>query len=359
MAEPAEDDPAGRSLNERLWDLLVFVPAGVAVSAAEELPRLAAKGREHLGVRVNSARAVGQFAVRAGRKELHRRSGGLIASDGPTPAPRRPPAGARFRRRLPRSAPGRPPKPRPPATASERNGHVPPVSTLAIPGFDTLSASQVVQRLDGLEPGRVGVGPDLRGVHPRPADHPQPGRPTARRAVLSPAARAGRHRRRGADGGCSSGDRPGCQPPPGAGRRACWPRSPASGAGRCCSTPIPGPRTGPGWPTASLDGVEDDRRGWCWWEPSTTWSSGSPAATWPTAADRRAAGGVLDACYVEPEARGVGMGRLLMEAAVAWLEEPGCAGVDGTALPGDRQAKNFFESAGFKARMLTMHRALG
>ena len=27
--------------------------------------------------------------------------------------------------------------------------------------------------------------------------------------------------------------------------------------------------------------------------------------------------------------------------------------------PGDREAKNFFESAGFKARMLTMHRELG
>ena len=30
------------------------------------------------------------------------------------------------------------------------NGHIPEVSTLSIPGFDSLSASQVVQRLDGL-----------------------------------------------------------------------------------------------------------------------------------------------------------------------------------------------------------------
>jgi hypothetical protein len=30
------------------------------------------------------------------------------------------------------------------------NNHVPPVSALSSPGFDTLSASQVVQRLDGL-----------------------------------------------------------------------------------------------------------------------------------------------------------------------------------------------------------------
>jgi GNAT superfamily N-acetyltransferase len=69
--------------------------------------------------------------------------------------------------------------------------------------------------------------------------------------------------------------------------------------------------------------------------------------------------GVLDACYVEPEARGVGLGRLLLDASMAWLEESGCHGVDGTALPGDREAKNFFESAGFKARLLTMHREIG
>lgn len=66
--------------------------------------------------------------------------------------------------------------------------------------------------------------------------------------------------------------------------------------------------------------------------------------------------GVLDACYVEPAARGVGLGRLLLEAALDWFEARGVDGIDGTALPGDRQAKNFFESAGFKARMLTMHR---
>jgi GNAT superfamily N-acetyltransferase len=69
--------------------------------------------------------------------------------------------------------------------------------------------------------------------------------------------------------------------------------------------------------------------------------------------------GSLDACYVEPDARGVGLGRLLIDASVAWLEEQGCGGVDGVALPGDRTAKNFYESAGFKARMLTMHRELG
>ncbi len=66
--------------------------------------------------------------------------------------------------------------------------------------------------------------------------------------------------------------------------------------------------------------------------------------------------GRLGACYVEPDARGVGVGRLLLEATVSWLEDQGCRQVDGLALPGDREAKNFYESAGFKARLLTMHR---
>jgi GNAT superfamily N-acetyltransferase len=70
----------------------------------------------------------------------------------------------------------------------------------------------------------------------------------------------------------------------------------------------------------------------------------------------RARRGVLDACYVEPAARGMGLGQLLLEAALAWFEDQGVEGIDGTALPGDRQAKNFFEAAGFKARMLTMYR---
>ncbi len=68
--------------------------------------------------------------------------------------------------------------------------------------------------------------------------------------------------------------------------------------------------------------------------------------------------GVLDACYVEPAARGVGLGRLLLDSSVSWLESHGCRGVDGVALPGDRGAKSFYESAGFKARMLTMHREI-
>jgi GNAT superfamily N-acetyltransferase len=65
--------------------------------------------------------------------------------------------------------------------------------------------------------------------------------------------------------------------------------------------------------------------------------------------------GFLDACYVKPDARGVGLGRLLLDGIVGWLSDRNCVGVDGMALPGDREAKNFFEASGFKARLLTMH----
>lgn len=69
--------------------------------------------------------------------------------------------------------------------------------------------------------------------------------------------------------------------------------------------------------------------------------------------------GVVDGCYVEPEARGVGVGRALLDDLVAWFTAAGCRGVDVTALPGDRETKNFLEGSGFKARLLTMHRGLG
>ena len=74
--------------------------------------------------------------------------------------------------------------------------------------------------------------------------------------------------------------------------------------------------------------------------------------------DSPAARGVLDLCFVEPGARQVGLGQMLLERSLRWFRECGCTGVDGTALPGDREAKQFFESSGFKARLLVMHRPL-
>jgi GNAT superfamily N-acetyltransferase len=68
--------------------------------------------------------------------------------------------------------------------------------------------------------------------------------------------------------------------------------------------------------------------------------------------------GIVDDLFVEAGARAVGVGELLMDAALAWCRAQGCAGVDATALPGNRETKNFFEESGFTARLLIMHRRL-
>jgi hypothetical protein len=163
---PISDDEEREdvALNERLMDLFVFVPAGIALSVVEDFPKLAARGREKLGTRVTSARAIGEFAVKAGADEFRRRSEGLLhrsatAPQGSTPAP----ATTAPTDPAPTEEPSEAPvtasssvsvavssadstAPAPPAPSA----HIPAVGTLSIPGFDTLSASQVVQRLDGL-----------------------------------------------------------------------------------------------------------------------------------------------------------------------------------------------------------------
>ena len=59
--------------------------------------------------------------------------------------------------------------------------------------------------------------------------------------------------------------------------------------------------------------------------------------------------------HVEPEAREVGLGEELLDAVIAWSRARGCSTLDAVALPGDRHTKNFFETFGMKARLLTVH----
>ncbi len=72
-------------------------------------------------------------------------------------------------------------------------------------------------------------------------------------------------------------------------------------------------------------------------------------------------GGVLAVVpdlYVDPEARGIGVGEAMMNLLVAHAGDQGAVGIDSVALPGDRQTKNFFETFGLKARALVVHRSL-
>ena len=173
-------------LSERVLDLFVYLPTGLVVTVADELPRLTERGRARLGIQVGSARAVGQFVVQAGGDELKRRAGSLRTRPEPAtaPSPATAPAGdatsapAPALRTIPGArladrptaaapsngtaglggataatppAPATPPASSPPSAARSAAAHIPDVASLAIPGFDTLSASQVVQRLDGLD----------------------------------------------------------------------------------------------------------------------------------------------------------------------------------------------------------------
>lgn len=65
--------------------------------------------------------------------------------------------------------------------------------------------------------------------------------------------------------------------------------------------------------------------------------------------------GRIEQLYVDPDARMVSVGEAMMEMIVAWCASHACIGIDAYALPGERLTKNFFESNGFVARLLTMH----
>jgi len=57
-------------------------------------------------------------------------------------------------------------------------------------------------------------------------------------------------------------------------------------------------------------------------------------------------------------ARRVGVGTAMLETLTAFMTGANCRGIDVAALPGDRDTKNFYEAAGFKARLLTLHHPL-
>lgn len=123
-----------RPLVEELLDLALYAPLGAALVAREELPRLVARGRRELEGRVVTARVVGKLAYGVARRQVEealrsptRRAGG---PDETTPV--------------------REPDVAPPSAEA-----VPEVDALAIPGYDSLAASQVVARLAGLNPAEL------------------------------------------------------------------------------------------------------------------------------------------------------------------------------------------------------------
>lgn len=163
-----------KTATDWLLDLFVFVPAGLALTVADELPRLADKGRHRVQGQVHTARLVGQFAVQMGRAELGKRlplrppvrrpSDGATVSSPAAPTPwagRATTSHTAPATDAPLNGAERHPAPRTGRGAPASNGRQGPAAggdvagDLAIPGYDTLSASQVVQRLAGLAHGEL------------------------------------------------------------------------------------------------------------------------------------------------------------------------------------------------------------
>lgn len=185
--------PDERPIPDRILEVAVFVPVGIALSIVEDLPGLAEKGRRRVTKEVDVARMIGKLAVK--QAERFAAKVGVTAPGRPS-APPPPPTGASRHRVAPDGAPTvagsgegehehrrghaaepapvRRPSPKAPAAsrprqpaargsrdaegAAESPGgaeSAPDVATLPIPGYDTLAASQVVQRLSSLRPDEL------------------------------------------------------------------------------------------------------------------------------------------------------------------------------------------------------------
>jgi GNAT superfamily N-acetyltransferase len=67
----------------------------------------------------------------------------------------------------------------------------------------------------------------------------------------------------------------------------------------------------------------------------------------------------LEFLWVDTSFRELGVGASLAELISCWARDGGAHDLDAYALPGNREAKNLLESAGFSARLIVMTRRLG
>lgn len=139
-------DPA-----EQLLDILVYAPLGLLMEARDLVPKLAEKGRQRMGGQVTVARMIGEMAVRQGQRRAEKVLQRLREQQAGPGAGERPGGGDRPANGH-RPAPAASAASTPTSTASPMSSDA---GSLAIPGYDTLSASQVLPRLEGLSPAEL------------------------------------------------------------------------------------------------------------------------------------------------------------------------------------------------------------
>ena len=167
-ATSSEQDPI-----ERLLEVLVYAPVGAGLYARDAAPAvietLVARGREEVNRRVVTARSLGQVAIAFGVPMLRqrvqaqvdvavRRADDLLDRSRTGSAPEPAPVAS-----APAPQPEldvtafatRDPMPSPYATRPPTPDDAPSRELLPIPGYDALSASQVVERLAGLGPDEL------------------------------------------------------------------------------------------------------------------------------------------------------------------------------------------------------------
>ena len=134
-----------RGAVDHVLDLFVFAPLGFMVESSTLVPRLAESGRQRLDGQVQLARMVGQFAVQHGRRRAATALDQFLrkgAETEPTPG-------------VAASGTAAPPDQGgaagPAAAEVDAQGDI-VEEDLAIPSYDSLAASQVVPRLEGLAP---------------------------------------------------------------------------------------------------------------------------------------------------------------------------------------------------------------
>ncbi|HEY2815297.1 MAG TPA: hypothetical protein VGJ03_17665 [Acidimicrobiales bacterium] len=127
---------------EQALDLFFFAPLGLLMNAEEVVPQLVERGRQQ----VTMARMFGQFAVKQGQTEAEKAFSRLqnLAESYARPDGTSEPVSDNHVPATQTSAP---------VARPQHNGEM--AAQLAIPDYDSLSASQVVPRLESLSGGEL------------------------------------------------------------------------------------------------------------------------------------------------------------------------------------------------------------